>query len=153
MLAMTLGRLFQASVEADVEERLDPDHEGWIVPVPLHPARLLQRCYNQTALLANVLAQGFDRPFVTDGFRRIRNTPRQALQSRSERIETMQGAFLADPERFSGQKVLLVDDVLTTGGTMRAAVSALKQSGASKVMILCLARVGSDRTDRDINST
>jgi ComF family protein len=115
-----------------------------IAPVPLHRWRLLRRRYNQAALLALELSRLADRPAVPDLLERRRNTPSQGRMSRSQRALNVRGAFAVAPrhrERVRGARVLLVDDVLTTGATLEACARALKRAGAARVEVLTLARV------------
>jgi ComF family protein len=116
-----------------------------IVPVPLHRLRLWKRRYNQSAELARALARLSG--LVVDPFalRRIRPTPSQGeMPSASARRRNVRGAF-AVPEKcrpaVNGKRILLVDDVLTTGATANACAKALKRAGAEKVFVLTLARV------------
>jgi ComF family protein len=114
-----------------------------VVPVPLHRSRLWRRRYNQAAELARRLAREFDLAF--DPFALIRNraTPSQgAMASAKARRRNVLGAFkVADPGRVAGKRILLLDDVLTTGATAEACARALKRAGAERVHVLALARV------------
>lgn len=102
------------------------------VPVPMHPTRLIQRGYNQAALLA---AQ-FDQPMI-DGLIRVRETRSQVGLNRIERLENVQDAFsVTNKEDFSGKAILLIDDVLTTGATLVGCAYALYEAGASTVYAL-----------------
>jgi ComF family protein len=112
---------------------------GDVCPVPLHPSRLTERKYDQAFLLARSLAQASGRRFLPDALRRARATPRQVGRSEAEREENVEGAFLA-PRPLQGARVLLVDDVFTTGATARAAAGALQAAGAGEVWVLTLAR-------------
>ncbi|MBF0109851.1 MAG: ComF family protein [Magnetococcales bacterium] len=112
-----------------------------VVPVPLHPSRLLWRGYNQSALLAGVMARRLDRPLVTHGLHRIRRTRPQVRLRQDERRSNVQDAFLARRDVIGNRSVLLVDDVFTTGSTVWAATRALKKGGATRVVVCCLARV------------
>lgn len=113
-----------------------------IAPVPLHWTRLFRRRYNQSALLANALARLAGRPAAPDLLRRRRRTPSQGGLGRAERIRNVRGAFAvrARPE-IADKRILLVDDVLTTGATVEACARALLKAGASAVDVLTLARV------------
>lgn len=110
-----------------------------IVPVPLHPARLAQRGFNQVALLARPLAGRLDIPLATSWLARVRDTPRQATLRRAERLQNVQGAFVAS-RRALARRIIVVDDVCTTGATLRACMTALRLAGACEVSGLVLAR-------------
>lgn len=115
-----------------------------IAPVPLHWTRLFRRRYNQAALLAQAIARECDVPVVLDLLVRQRRTPSQGLLSAAERHRNVQGAFAlraSHAARLEGKRVLLVDDVLTTGATVGACARVLLQAGASAVDVLTLARV------------
>jgi ComF family protein len=115
-----------------------------IAPVPLHWWRLFRRRYNQAALLASALAGATGRPAVNDLLVRKRATPSQGGLGRAERRRNVAGAFAVHPRRRAGlgdKRVLLVDDVLTTGATAEACARALLKAGARAVDVLTLARV------------
>ncbi len=115
-----------------------------IVPVPLHRWRLFRRRYNQSALLAQALARLVDRPAVADVLLRRRRTPSQGGLSRSGRIANVRGAFAIAGQRAEGvrdRRVLLVDDVMTTGATLSECARILRRAGAVRVDVVTLARV------------
>lgn len=115
-----------------------------IAPVPLHWSRLLARRYNQAALLALGLAKLSARQAVPDLLVRRRATPSQGRLSRAERLRNVAGAFAVRPSRLAaarGRRILLVDDVLTTGATVSACAKALRRAGAASVDVVTLARV------------
>jgi ComF family protein len=113
-----------------------------IVPVPLHRWRLLTRSYNQSALLANALGRLTKRKVVPDGLSRIRATKSQGHLDRHERRRNVADAFrVRRPELIQSRRVLLIDDVLTTGSTAEACTRALLAGGARLVDLLVLARV------------
>lgn len=118
-----------------------------IVPVPLHRARLWRRRFNQAALLARVLGRRTGVHVDLDGFARVKPTRSQVGLSRPERAANIQGAFRVEPAaagRFRDRRVLLVDDVLTTGATANAAARVLLRGGAATVDVLVFARVVTD---------
>ncbi|SMQ86336.1 comF family protein [Devosia lucknowensis] len=115
-----------------------------IVPVPLHASRLRLRRYNQSALLALELATLTGLPVDAHLVRRHRNTLQQVGLSGDGRLRNVQGAFSVHPrfmERLQGRPVVLVDDVYTTGATVKAVTRVLQRAGASEVNVLTFARV------------
>ncbi|MDA0704375.1 MAG: ComF family protein [Proteobacteria bacterium] len=115
-----------------------------IVPVPLHWTRLFARRYNQSALLALALGRESGCPALVDGMERRRRTPSQGRLGRAGRAKNVRGAFAVAAGRrvrIEGRRVLLVDDVLTTGATIEACKRALLSAGAESVDALTLARV------------
>jgi ComF family protein len=136
-LARPLGDLLWRAVEPTVSDFAS----SRVVPVPLHPSRLAERGYNQAALLAGRLARRLGRPFLPLALARTRDTPKQAALGRGDRLVNVAGAFVVrQPLRVVAGEVLLVDDVSTTGATLRACETALLQAGASRVAFLVLAR-------------
>jgi len=111
-----------------------------IVPVPLHWRRRLTRGFNQARLLARAVARRYAVP-VASVLRRRRRTDSQAGLTHAQRRANVSGAFaVRRPEQVRGRRVLLVDDVMTTGATAAACAVALKRAGASYVAVLTLAR-------------
>ncbi len=108
-----------------------------VIPVPLHPRRLADRGFNQAALLARPIARDLGVPLELRALVRMRDTSRQASLERTARLTNVAGAFAAR-RRLDGHHVLLVDDVCTTGATLRACAAALEGAGA-KVRNLVLA--------------
>lgn len=113
-----------------------------VVPMPLARERLAERGYNQALLLARHLA-----PDRTDAtlLLRTRHTAAQSALTRAERLQNVQGAFAVEPLRaheLRGRRVVLVDDVMTTGASLRAAASALRLAGAAHITALVFARTG-----------
>lgn len=114
-----------------------------LVPVPLHPSRERQRGYNQSALIADGVAQalGWER---IDPLRRTRATGQQAKLDAAARRTNVAGAFALaagfDPARVAGETVVLVDDVLTTGATLGACAAVLASAGAGCICVATLAR-------------
>ena len=117
----------------------DLDPVDLVLPVPLHHKRLRQRTYNQSALLARLLARKLNRPLSLHLLIRHRDTPPQQGQSASARKSNLKNAFsLTQP--LNGEHILLIDDVLTTGATARECCRVLKKNGAGKVTVAILAR-------------
>ncbi len=118
---------------------------GWlVVPVPLHRWRLWHRGYNQAALLAHEIAALRHAELLVDALDRRKRTPSLGGLGRKARARALSGAIMINPRRAPRLKdadVVLVDDVLTSGATSAACVSALKRAGARRVVIACFARV------------
>lgn len=118
----------------------------FIVPVPLHPFRLWRRRFNQAGLLAHHISRMAERRAAlrSDLLRRVKATARQVGLDAAARRRNLASAF-AVPERqraaVAGRRVVLIDDVLTTGATLRAAVHALRAAGAARVDVLVFALV------------
>jgi len=118
-----------------------PDHDfEMLVPVPLHPARLAERGFNQAAMLASPLGAGWQVPVLPEALSRIRSTRSQIDLGLEERRANVSGAFRGSEEIVSGRSILLVDDVYTTGATLGACALALRHAGASEVAAVTLAR-------------
>jgi ComF family protein len=119
-------------------------HSGSVVvPVPLHPSRLAERGYNQSALLARRIARRLASPCLPLAIARSRDTPRQASLGRDERLANVAGSFAVTPsgcDRVRGAAILLVDDVTTTGATLEACGVALLAAGARTVAWAVVAR-------------
>lgn len=115
--------------------------DSWLVPVPLHRERLAERGYNQSALVARALSTLTKRPSVPRALVRVRNTAQQAHLDRDARKANVREAFVAR-QSMHGRKVMLVDDVLTTGATAEGAIAALTEAGAEVVAIVAIARAG-----------
>jgi ComF family protein len=119
---------------------LDPFPVDVIVPVPLHAARLRQRGYNQSALLARELGRHAGLTLSEDSLLRCVDTPQQTHLNLEQRMENVSGAFSYEGNTLSGQSVLLVDDVFTTGATLRACGAELLRAGIREVYGMTLAR-------------
>lgn len=114
-------------------------HPDFILPVPIHFRRRRQRGYNQAALLAKVLSMFSGLPADTKSLVRIRNTIAQKQLSAAERAANLKDAFAVKGTKLRGKRILLVDDIYTTGATADAAAKALKDAGAQKVYVVCVA--------------
>lgn len=133
-LARPLGELL-AAVPMD-NAKVDA-----IVPVPIHPAKLRTRQFNQAALLARELTRHLEIPLVLEGLARLIDSEPQAGLSRKKRLKMGKGVFGAGNRGLiAGKRILLVDDVCTTGATLRACSAALIKAGAHEVKAVALAR-------------
>jgi len=115
-----------------------------LVPVPLHWKRGWSRRYNQSGALARVIERQSGVKLVSEALRRVRQTEQQIGLTRTERASNVQGAFKVAPDRKSdiaGRRVILVDDVLTSGATVDACARALLRAKAAQVDVLVFARV------------
>ena len=132
-LAKPLGQLLAAALPREQSFDL-------IVPMPLHWRKRWQRGFNQSALLAGEISRRTHVP-VRSALRRVKNTAAQAGLTNAKRRLNVSGAFRAKNNTvLSGKKILLIDDVLTTGATAASCARALKAAGAAEVTLLTLAR-------------
>jgi ComF family protein len=137
-LAPMMARLMVAKVP------LGDDSRWLVVPVPLHRWRLWRRGYNQAAILARAVARGTGGTLAVDALVRHKPTASLGGLGRRARLRELRGAISVSPKgtmAVQGRNVLLVDDVLTSGATSEACVSALLRAGAERVVISCFARV------------
>lgn len=145
-LGKRLAGLLSRALPNDEAERFDV-----VVPMPLHWRRRWKRGFNQSEVLARLVAKDCGVP-MTGAVRRVRPTATQAGLSNSKRRKNVAGAFQVTRKSLvTGKRVLLIDDVVTTGATAGACASVLKRAGASSVTLLTLARV--DRRFAALEST
>jgi ComF family protein len=137
-LAPTMGRwMAQAGRELT-------DGASTLVPVPLHWRRLWARRFNQAAALARAISAASGVPVLDDALKRVRATPQQVGLKKAERAANVQGAFRVPDDKqasVAGKRLVLVDDVLTTGATVDTCTRALLRAGAAQVDVLVFARV------------
>lgn len=134
-IASRLGKLMAAALPAKSTGQID-----LVASVPMTSKRVRSRGYNQSSLLARHVAKAIDAPFDEHSVRKTRNTqPQVEMASETERVSNLIGAFTAS-EIVKGKRVLLVDDVMTTGSTLNACAAELKRMGASRVSGLTLCR-------------
>lgn len=148
-LAQVLGRLLAAALDEEVSGSEDkeagdldvPTSEKVIIPVPLHKVRLKERGFNQSLLIGRVLGKELNITVDYRTLKRDRHTPPQVKLKRGERRGNVKGAFsLTDTSTIKGKTIYLVDDVLTTGATLRECSKVLCKGGAKEVIAMALAR-------------
>lgn len=120
---------------------MDTEAYDLLVPVPLHRVRQRERGYNQSALLAQACQWAFPRAAQCEDLKRIRPTRTQSKLAGERRADNVRGAFAAMGERFEGQRILLIDDVVTSGGTVIECARALMRAQARSVDVLAVALV------------
>lgn len=128
--AAVLARLYQQEYAACGIEAL--------LAIPLAAERLAERGYNQSALLAEALAPELKLPVWPEALRRVKETPPLAAEGPGQRQQLLRDAFAAQAA-VAGKKLLLVDDIYTSGATCRAAAQVLRQAGAAEVYVLTVA--------------
>ncbi len=143
-MARPLSNLLQAYLA------LHPLPADAIIPVPLHHHRLKQRGFNQTEVLAQHLSPACGLPVLARGLERSRHTEHQARLAAQERLSNVRGAFVWQPSTPPPTRVLLLDDVLTTGATLGACAQALRAAGTREVRALALASSRPERSDHSI---
>ena len=132
-----LGELFVSKSK----HVLLPSEWDCILPVPLHPVRLREREFNQAERLGRYLSRATTIPLNTHSLRRVEPTRTQTTLTREERRVNVSRAFqVVDVQSVTGKRILVIDDVMTTGATTNACAKALKRSGASKLAVWTLAR-------------
>lgn len=133
-LARPLAALMMGALPDNLEVDL-------IMPVPLHPTRLRDREFNQSLLLTDHIARHMTRPVSTNNLVRLVATDPQTTLSRQARMRNLRKAFtVREPHKIIDRRILLIDDVLTTGTTVNECAKALKKAGAASVFVLTLAR-------------
>ena len=137
-----LGDWFAARLAEIISNSPDDWHADVLVPVPLHPVRRRERGYNQAELIARPLAKRLNLTFQPNLLVRTKPRPPQLLLSRTERWTSVRGAYATrEGVKVDKLRILLVDDVMTTGATLDACARALKKAGATAVLGLTVARV------------
>ena len=138
-LAESMGRSMVSALET-----IQPTGADCVVPVPMHPKRLKERGFNHAEALAREVAGRAGLP-LENALVRVRDTRQQARLSENERLKNMDGAF-AVSRPVEGRRVLLLDDVCTTGATANACAGALRAGGVEAVYLLCfaVAKVGDE---------
>lgn len=121
--------------------KFTPTPDFILIPIPLHKKKLKKRGFNQASEIGKELARILKIPFFDDVLIKIKQTPDQVELKKTEREKNIKGVFFCKkPEIVSGRKILLVDDILTTGSTMEEGASVLKSAGAEEVWAIVAAR-------------
>jgi ComF family protein len=137
---LALSRIFAEKLA----QRTDPGRlPDYLIPMPLHPAKLQSRGYNQAQLIAAPLAKLLNIPLLAHACRRLRDTPSQTSLPWQARGRNVRGAFACDMN-LSGKHIALVDDVMTTGASMNELASAVKKCGAGEISAWVVARTVRD---------
>ena len=136
---------YQLGKQAAIEMQYTDFFDGIdvIIPIPLHPRRLRERGYNQSAYIARGISEITGIPVDTSHVTRNRHTPKQALQSGEDRRNNVADAFAVNhPEQMYHKHILVVDDLITTGETMKACLKTMKafRGATFTIMALCKAR-------------
>ena len=136
-IGVTLGRIYGEKMKNESEL---PTNVDLIIPIPLHPARKRKRGYNQSAKFAEGLSETLEIPFTDELLERRIKTETQTRKSKLNRWENISGVFgLKNPALLEGKKILLVDDVITTGSTLEACSQVLIDQGCPQLSIACIA--------------
>ncbi|HKW89357.1 MAG TPA: ComF family protein [Candidatus Acidoferrales bacterium] len=139
---LSLGNWFAAKLKERIQTEPEIFHSDVVVPVPLHAARRRERGYNQAELIARPLAKKLKLPLRAYLLVRTKPRPPRLLLSRRERWESVRGAYaMRRGANVDNLRVLLIDDVCTTGATLDSCARALKRAGAKSVTGLTVARV------------
>ncbi|MCF6285745.1 MAG: ComF family protein [Candidatus Hydrogenedentes bacterium] len=136
-LAIPLGELLREFAA----EHMAVEAYDFIIPVPLHRVRFRERGYNQSALLAEECAAAFPKARVCHDLKRIRPTRTQSKVVGDKRADNVRGAFAVTGDQLAGTRILLVDDVVTSGGTVIECARALRRAKAAHVDVLAVALV------------
>ncbi len=128
-------------LEAFFLQHREEYRELTVIPVPLHMKKCRSRGFDQAVLLAREVARIFKLSLAEGTIKRIRETPTQTRMTRNQRIENMRGAFEVQEARaIADHRILVVDDVMTTGATVGEVSRVLKIAGARRVEVLTLGR-------------
>ncbi|MGB2768690.1 MAG: ComF family protein [Candidatus Zixiibacteriota bacterium] len=137
-----LGKRLAQKLGESISQEKDFAGCDMVIPVPLHRARQRERGFNQSEVLAEGISQATGLPLARDVLKRKKNTKDQTYLNAQQRAENVKGAFVVtQPERISDKKVILVDDVMTTGATLNECARMLQEAGATRVFAATLAVV------------
>ena len=112
-----------------------------VVPVPMQKMKRLSRLYNHAQILAEAIAVIIEKKIMADILLKTKNTKSQTGLARKYRIDNLSGSIsVVNKQKIRGKKILLIDDVMTTGTTVNLCAQQLKKAGAKEVVVLCIAR-------------
>lgn len=137
---LALAQIFSEKLLQRTDKNCLPDY---VIPMPLHPAKLKSRGFNQAQLIAALLAKSLHLPLLARACHRLRDTPSQTSLPWKERSKNMRGAFGCNID-LSGRHVALVDDVFTTGASLNALADAVQKQGAREISAWVVARTIKD---------
>ncbi len=138
--SLYLGEVFSGFLSSAFRQHFQRQELDAIIPVPVHRKRLTQRGYNQCAILAKKLGTDVSLPVLTGALVKTRNTVPQTQLKRKQRLNNIKGSFtVPNPQEIAGKRILILDDVFTTGSTVSEASRILKRHGAQSVQALVLA--------------
>lgn len=136
-----LAKKYLSQPKIKQNEFIFPDSSLLLAPIPLHKKRFLERGFNQSEFLAKIIARRLNAELSTDILIRKKNTISQMTLNRKERSRNIQGAFQClDPKLVKDKKIVIIDDVLTTGATIKEAAFTLRKAGCHSVSALVLAK-------------
>lgn len=135
-LGILFGKMYAAEmIKADLQQKFDV-----IIPIPLHPRKMKKRGYNQSDYFAEGLSEVLDLPWLKDVVIRIKQNETQTRKSRVLRWQNVENIFIVkNSYKIQGQRVLLVDDVITTGSTLESCAKTLLNAGARNISVAAIA--------------
>ena len=133
---LALAHTFSRKLAQRVDKNALPD---FVMPMPLHPEKLRERGFNQSLLIAATLARELNLPLLANDCQRVRNTPPQSALRWQERDKNVRNAFRCDVD-LTGKRIVMVDDVMTSGASLNALAEALSKQGATEISAWVVAR-------------
>jgi ComF family protein len=133
---LALARAFAKKLAQRIDKNALPDY---VIPMPLHPAKLRKRGFNQSLLIASTIARELNLKLLPNSCQRVRDTPPQSALPWKERNQNVRNAFQCDAD-LTGKRIAMVDDVLTSGASLNALAAALQKRGASEISAWVVAR-------------
>jgi len=132
---VSLGKKLSKKLGEEIKKDKRFSSFDFLIPVPLHPARKRERGYNQSEVMGEVISKELDISFLKNVLKRIKNTKDQTKLNDEQRRKNVKDAFkVSFPEMIKDKKIILVDDVITTGATLDECAKVLKDNGAKKIV-------------------